>query len=33
VPEDGYTGTVRISYTGYNEDGDSFTGIVEIEVG
>lgn len=32
VPASGYTGTVKISYTGYNEDGDSFTGTVKITV-
>jgi len=33
VPAEGYTGTVSISYTGYNDDGDSFSGIVKITVG
>ncbi len=33
VPKTGYTGTVTISYTGYNTDGDSFTGKVKITVG
>lgn len=32
VPKDGYTGTVKIAYTGWNEDGDSFTGTIKIKV-
>lgn len=32
VPKSAYTGTVIISYTGYNDDGDSFTGVVKITV-
>ena len=32
VPKTGYTGTVNISYSGYNEDGDGFTGKVKIVV-
>ena len=33
MPKTGYTGTVTINYTGYNTDGDSFTGTVMITVG
>jgi len=32
VPDEDYSGTVTISYKGYDEDDDSFTGTVEIEV-
>jgi hypothetical protein len=32
VPKPSYTGTVVISYTGYNIDGKSFTGAVRITV-
>ena len=32
VPKDDYTGTVKISYTGLNEDGETFTGTVKITV-
>lgn len=32
VPKDGYTGTVKIAYTGWNTDGVSFTGTVKITV-
>lgn len=32
VPCSGYTGTVSISYTAYNEDGDSWAGTVRITV-
>ncbi len=32
VPKSGYSGTVTISYTGYNTQGDSFTGEIEISV-
>lgn len=32
VPKSTYTGTVLISYTGYNDDGESFTGVVKITV-
>jgi len=32
VPTAGYSGTVTISYTGYNTDGDSYTGTVKITV-
>ena len=32
VPYRDYHGTVTIDYTGYNVDGDSFTGTVKIEV-
>lgn len=32
VPYRDYHGTVTIDYTGYNIDGDSFTGTVKIEV-
>lgn len=32
VPDDNYTGTVKLTYIGYNEDGDSFTGTVKITV-
>ncbi len=32
VPKSGYTGTVSISYTAYNEDGDSSAGVVKITV-
>ena len=32
VPKSGYTGTVTIKYTGYNTDGDSYTGSVKIVV-
>lgn len=32
VPYKDYYGTVEIDYTGYNIDGDSFTGTVKIEV-
>ncbi len=32
VPKTGYSGTVTINYTGYNEDGDKYTGQVKITV-
>lgn len=32
VPKSTYTGTVLINYTGYNVDGESFTGVVKITV-
>lgn len=32
VPKSNYKGTVVIYYTGYDDDGDSFTGIVKITV-
>ena len=32
VPKSNYTGTVKINYTGYNTDGDSFTGTIRITV-
>lgn len=32
VPYDDYTGTVTISYTGYNSSGTSFTGTISITV-
>ncbi len=32
VPYRDYHGTVTIKYTGYNTDGDAFTGSVEVEV-
>lgn len=32
VPRAGYTGTVSISYTGYNVDGESFSGTVKVTV-
>jgi hypothetical protein len=31
-PKTGFTGTVAISYTGVDEDGDSYTGTVNITV-
>ena len=33
VPATDYTGTVSISYTGYSDNGDSYTGKVKITVG
>lgn len=33
VPASGYTGTVEISFTGYDVDGDRFNGTVRIAVG
>lgn len=33
VPADGYAGTVSIPFTGYDEDGERFTGTVSIDVG
>ena len=33
VPEDGYTGTVEISYTGYTTFNTTFTGTIVIEIG
>jgi hypothetical protein len=33
VPTTGYTGTVTVSYTGYNTDGESFSGKIKITVG
>jgi hypothetical protein len=32
VPRAGYSGTLSIAYTGYDEDGDAFTGSVKITV-
>ncbi|WP_019230417.1 S-layer homology domain-containing protein [Sedimentibacter sp. B4] len=32
VPKSNYKGTFIISYTGYDDDGDSFTGVVKITV-
>lgn len=32
VPKSNYKGTVVINYTGYDDDGDTFTGIVKITV-
>lgn len=32
VPKSSYSGTVTISYTGYTEGGDSFTGSVKVKV-
>jgi len=32
VPTDDYTGTVKIKYTGYTEDGNTYTGTVKITV-
>jgi hypothetical protein len=32
LPADDYTGTVKIKYTGVNEDGDTFTGTIKIVV-
>ena len=32
VPSSSYTGTVTINYTGYNTDGDSYSGSVKIVV-
>ena len=32
VPKSGYTGTVSISYTGYNTDGDAYVGTVKVVV-
>lgn len=32
VPKSPYNGIVLISYTGYNTDGDSFTGVIKIVV-
>ena len=32
VPDKNYSGTVAIRYTGYNEDGDSYSGKVKITV-
>lgn len=32
VPKAGYTGAVSITYTGYNMDGDSYTGTVKVTV-
>ena len=32
VPTDGYTGTVKIGYTGLNADGETFTGTIKITV-
>lgn len=32
VPKSSYAGTVVISYTGYNDEGESFTGMVKITV-
>lgn len=32
VPKDGFTGTAKVNYTGYNADGESFTGTVKITV-
>ncbi len=32
VPKSSYVGNVFINYTGYNEDGESFTGVVKIIV-
>ena len=32
VPKYGYTGTVSISYTGYNTDGDAYLGTVKVVV-
>ena len=32
VPDEDYTGTVKLTYTGYNEDGDYFTGTVKVTV-
>jgi hypothetical protein len=32
VPKAGYTGTVSIPYTGYNVEGESFTGTVKVTV-
>ncbi len=33
VPAGGYAGTVSIPFTGYDEDGERFTGTVSIDVG
>ena len=33
VPDDGFTGTCKIDFTGYDVKGDSFSGIVSITVG
>lgn len=33
VPDDDYAGPFSITYTGYNEDGDTFTGTIRITVG
>ena len=33
VPDDDYSGTVTISYTGYSTGGDSYTGEIKITVG
>lgn len=33
VPYTGYTGTVTIKYTGYDTDGDSYSGTIKISVG
>ncbi|HWP80162.1 MAG TPA: S-layer homology domain-containing protein [Candidatus Acidoferrum sp.] len=33
VPTSGYSGTVTINYTGYDEDGESFTGVIKIVYG
>lgn len=32
VPDDDFTGTAKIYYTGVNEDGDTFTGTVKVTV-
>ncbi|MDP4109515.1 MAG: S-layer homology domain-containing protein [Bacillota bacterium] len=32
VPKSGCPGTVSVSYTAYNEDGDSYSGVVKISV-
>ncbi|MPM48117.1 hypothetical protein SDC9_94839 [bioreactor metagenome] len=32
IPYSGYTGTVTISYTGYDTDGESYSGIIKITV-
>jgi hypothetical protein len=32
VPKENFTGTARVSYTGVNEDGETFTGTIKITV-
>ncbi|MPM26530.1 hypothetical protein SDC9_73034 [bioreactor metagenome] len=33
IPATGYTGTVTLEYTGYDRDGESFSGTIKIAVG